>query len=101
MVRKQTLPAGASLQASLPGAGSATAALAVPRSAIVYHQGSAWLFTPGADDTFVRRLVTPGRDIPPDSIAIVGGLGPDEQVVVSGAEQLLASELQSGGATEP
>jgi hypothetical protein len=97
LLRDRTLPAGAAVRALLPGAGDAAHALAVPRGAVVYHQGSAWVFVLGEEDTFERKLVMPGRAVG-DGLAITSGLEPDEQIVVAGAQQLLAAELQAGGA---
>lgn len=100
IVRGSPLPSGASLRATLSGAGEATNALAIPRSAVVYHQGSAWIFVLGEEDTFERKLVALGRSDGPDTIVVASGVEPDEQVVARGAEQLLSAELQAGGAPE-
>ncbi len=97
LLRDHPLPAGAALRATLPGVGEATTALVVPRNAVVYHEGSAWVFVLGEEDTFERKLVTPGRSLG-DGLALTGGIEPDEQIVVAGAQQLLAAELQAGGA---
>lgn len=92
-------PVGAALRATLPGVGSAEAALIVPRSAIVYHQGSAWIFVLGEEDTFERRLVTLGRAVG-DGLAVLSGVDDGAQVAATGAQQLLSAELQAGGAGE-
>jgi hypothetical protein len=100
LVRDVSLPAGAALRATLPGAGETSPALVVPRSAVVYHQGSAWIFVLGEEDTFERKLVTVGRSVGEHDVAILAGLEADEQVAATGAQQLLAAELQAGGAGE-
>lgn len=92
-------PAGAALRATLAGGGEAQTRFTVPRSAIVYHQGSAWIFVLGEEDTFERKLVTLGRTMG-DRVALVSGADDDDQVVITGAQQLLAAELQAGGAPE-
>lgn len=97
--RGRTLPVGAALRATLAGRGEPQKMLTVPRSAIVYHQGSAWLYVLGEEDTFERKLVAPGRSLG-DAVTLAGGVDDDEQVVVTGAQQLLAAELQAGGAPE-
>ena len=97
--RGRTLPAGAALRATLPGSGEPQKMLTVPRSAIVYHQGSAWIYVLGEEDTFERKLVAPGRALG-DAVTLAGGVDDDEQVVVTGAQQLLSAELQAGGAPE-
>jgi hypothetical protein len=100
LVREAALPTGAALRATLPGEGEATPALVLPRSAVVYHQGSAWIFVLGEEDTFERKLVTVGRGVGADGVAILAGAEADERVAATGAQQLLAAELQSGGGAE-
>lgn len=91
-------PIGTALRATLPGVGEPASALVVPRSSIVYHQGSTWLYVLGEEDTFERKLVTLGRSLG-DKIA-VSGIEESEQILTTGAGQLLSAELQSGGAPE-
>jgi hypothetical protein len=98
LVRKQSLPAGAALRGTMPGAGQSGKVLVLPRGAVVYHQGSAWVFVFGEEDTFERKLVKLGPSIGEDSVAVEQGLDASEQVVATGAQQLLAAELQAGGA---
>jgi len=94
------LPAGAALRGSLPGVGETTQTLIIPRSAIVYHQGSAWVFVLGEEDIFARKLVSLGRSLADANVVITQGLEATDQVVTTGAQQLLAAELQAGGAPE-
>jgi hypothetical protein len=100
LVRDQVLPAGAALRGTLPGPGEAAKVLIAPRSSIVYHQGSAWVFVLGEEDTFERKLVGVGHAIGDENVVITQGLEADEQIVATGAQQLLAAELQAGGAPE-
>jgi hypothetical protein len=99
IVRDHPLPAGAALRVTVTGAGEAAKALAITRTAIVYHQGSPWVYVLGEEDTFFRRLVALGRSTP-EGVVITEGLTEDEQVAVTGAQQLLSAELQAGGAAE-
>lgn len=96
VVHFHALPTGAALRATLPGAGETQTSLVVPRSAIVYHEGSAWLYVLEEEDTFERKLVTVGRSLG-DTVAI-SGLEDSHQIVTAGAQQLLSAELQAGGA---
>jgi hypothetical protein len=98
-LRGHSLPAGAALRVTLPGSGEAAPALLVPRTAIVYHEGSAWLYVLGRDDTFSRERVTLGRSVG-DRIVVASGVEADAQVAISGGQQLLSAELQAGGAGE-
>jgi hypothetical protein len=99
-VAGHALPVGGALRATLPGSGGTTNALILPRSAVVYHQGSPWVFVLGEEDTFDRKLVTLGRTLG-ERVVILGGVEPAEQIASTGAGQLLSAELQAGGATEP
>lgn len=92
------LAAGTALRATLLGIGESSNVLVLPRSAVVYHQGSAWIFVLGEEDTFERKLVTLGRGVGGADVVIQAGAEPDEQVAATGAQQLLAAELQAGGA---
>ncbi|MDB6170509.1 MAG: metal transporter, partial [Verrucomicrobia bacterium] len=99
LVRDHMLPSGAALRVAVTGLGENQKAFVVPRTAIVYHQGSAWIYVLGEEDTFFRRLVTLGRSTP-DGVVITEGATEDEQVAITGAQQLLSAELQAGGAAE-
>ena len=97
LVHGHSLPAGAALKASLAGPGEAATVLTVPRAAVVYHQGSAWIYVMGEEDTFERKIVTLGRTVG-DGVVIASGVEETDQVAVTGAGQLLSAELQAGGA---
>ena len=99
LLRDHPVGVGSALRATLPGVGEPQKTLVVPRSAVVYHQGSAWIYVLGEEDTFERKLVEPGRSAG-ENVAVAGALDADEQVVTTGAHQLLAAELQAGGAPE-
>lgn len=99
VVRDHSLPAGAVLRVTVVGAGDAEKVLTIPRSAIVYHQGSPWVYVLGEEDTFFRRLVALGRSTP-NGVVVTEGLTEDDQVAITGPQQLLSAELQAGGAAE-
>lgn len=94
----RSLPIGAALKASVTGEGTGKKFLSVPTDAIVYHQGSPWVYVMGYKDTFERRLVQLGPVVP-NGYVVSDGLAKDDQIAVSGAQQLLSGELQaaSGG----
>ncbi|MCX6954186.1 MAG: hypothetical protein NTV51_18710 [Verrucomicrobia bacterium] len=98
-LKDHPLPVGAALRAVVAAPGAAEIALTVPRSAIVYHQGSSWIYVLGEEDTFERKLVILGRSLG-DRVALRSGVEESEQVLVTGAQQLLSAELQAGGAPE-
>lgn len=101
LAKSGSLTAGATLRATVAGEGKPTEAVVLPRAAIVYHQGSAWVFVLEEHDTFERKRVTLGRAVDADNIGIVDGIEPGAQVAITGAQQLLAAELLAGSAAEP
>jgi hypothetical protein len=98
-VKHSPLPIGAALRAIVPAPGSPETALTVLRGAVVYHQGSAWIFVLGEEDTFERKFITLGRTVG-DRVVIHGGVEDSELVLTTGAQQLLSAELAVGGAPE-
>jgi hypothetical protein len=56
------------------------------------------VFVLGEEDTFERKLVGVGHAMDDENVVITQGLEADEQIVATGAQQLLAAELQAGGA---
>jgi hypothetical protein len=94
IVHDRVLPSGASLHATLDLASEPADALTIPRNAIVYHQGSPWVYVLGEEDTFERKLVGLGRSV--GDRVVAQGITADEQVVATAAQQLLAAELQAG-----
>lgn len=99
MVPDHALPVGAALRGKVSNVSSEPQKLpVVPTSAIVYHQGSAWIFVLGEEDTFERKLVTIGRALSDERVAINQGVSEGDQVVATGAQQILAAELQASWA---
>ncbi len=98
-VVRHPLPAGAALRVTLTGPGEDRQALVVPRTAVVYHEGSAWVYVLGEEDTFFRRLVTLGRATG-DKVEVTDGITADDQIAIAGAQQILSAELQAGGAAD-
>ena len=98
-VKQHAPPIGAALKATLAGPGETGNVLVVPRTAIVYHQGSAWVYVLGEEDTFERKIVSLGRTIG-DGVVVASGVEGADQVAGTGAGQMLSAELQAGGAPE-
>jgi hypothetical protein len=66
----------------------------VPREALVRFEGGAWVYVQTGEETFRRSLVT--LDVPLENgWFIQGTLKPGDQVVITGAQQLLSEELKS------
>ena len=98
--RDHPLPPGAALNAGLILAGDPQKRLVLPRGAFVRHEGGVFVYVQNTEGGYERRLVTlgPGLD---SGIVVTDGVAEQDQVVVTGAQQLLATEiLGSAGGEE-
>ena len=93
------LPPGAALRTAVPTGAAAQAALLVPRSALVQHDGSIFVYVQTGELTFARRLVEVARD-EAAGVAVTAGLEAKDKIVTVGAQQLLSTELQAAGGGE-
>jgi hypothetical protein len=96
LMREQPLPVGTTLVAYLARSGPPQKTLTVPRTAVIYHEGSSWIYVLGERDTFHRRRIQLGLALP-DGVAVTEGLAENARVLVVGAQQLLSNELQAAG----
>ena len=94
LLREQPLPAGTAVVGFLAQDGPGQKTVTVPRSAIVYHEGSAWVFVLGEKDAFQRRRIEIGQALT-ESCAVTSGISEKDRIVTVGAQQLLSSELQA------
>ena len=89
---------GMTVTASLP-AGLPREGVVIPASAVVWQQGSAWVYIRQKPGSFVRRELLPDMPVA-DGWFAFKGFEPGEMVVVTGAQQLLSQEfharIQSG-----
>jgi hypothetical protein len=85
------LRAGMRVAARLHMGGKAQDGVIIPAAAVVWHGGKAWAYVREDDDTFLRKEVATGHEVP-------GGwfnaenFEPGDEVVVSGAQLLLSEE---------
>lgn len=90
------LKPGMFVRVTLPGAARASV-LQVPRSAILEHEGTSFVFVHSGGDAFERRDVTLGRRAG-DAVEVVAGIEPGDQVVTAGGfalkSRLLAALLE-------
>ena len=96
---------GMALTAWLELAQKARAGFAVPRSAVLRHDGRAWVYVQEEEEKFVRKPVTLDTPLDGDKgwfIAEGGGIKADDLLVVTGGQALLSEELkaQGGGGEE-
>ncbi len=81
---------GATVGVQLASGGLQTGAM-VPASALVWWDGSAWIYTQ-ADKGKFSRLVVPNPEAQAGGLVFVAGLPADQMVVVQGAQVLLSEE---------
>jgi hypothetical protein len=77
---------------------------AVPRSAILRHDGRTWVYFQEEEEKFVRKSVTLDTPLPGDKgwfVAEGGGIKADDLLVVTGAQSLLSEELKAQGGAAP
>ena len=95
---------GMSLTAWLGLAQKPRAGFAVPRSAVLRHDGRTWVFVQEESEKFARKPVV--LDTPLDAergwfvAAEGGGIGAEDLLVVTGAQALLSEELKAQGGGE-
>ncbi|HTI71614.1 MAG TPA: efflux RND transporter periplasmic adaptor subunit [Candidatus Limnocylindria bacterium] len=71
----------------------------IPSSAIVRHEGAAYVYTPLSADHFARRAVTLEQPLA-DGWLVSGGVTNGQSVVITGAQMLLSTELKGQGGEE-
>ena len=92
-------PAGTALVATIGEPATASRAAAVPRAAIVWHEGTALIYVVTGPGAIERRTITPAATRG-DAWLVSAGVTPGDRVVVRGAAQLLAAEVMRGAAPE-
>lgn len=70
-----------------------TAGVAVPESAVVHWQGSAWVYRSVEEDVFTRHPLKPDAPISADSF-VIDDIGPEADVVVTGPQAVLSEEVK-------
>ncbi len=80
------------------------AGFAIPRSAVLRHDGRAWVYVQEEEEKFVRKPVTLDTPLDGDKgwfVAEGGGIKADDLLVTVGAQSLLSEELKAQGGAEP
>jgi hypothetical protein len=92
-------PVGTPLHARLRSAGQAVTGVSLPPEAVVWHDGHVFVFVALGRGVFERRAIT--AQVLADGTRFVSeGLSAGEQVVVSGAAELLSAEILPTGPSE-
>ena len=79
------------------------AGFAVPRSAVLRHDGRAWVYVQEEEEKFARKPVTLDTPLDGDKgwfVAEGGGIKADDLLVITGAQSLLSEELKAQGGGE-
>lgn len=82
----------------------ARAGFAIPRSAVLRHDGRAWVYVQEEEEKFVRKPVTLDTPLGGEKgwfVAAEGGIKADDLLVVTGAQSLLSEELKAQGSGQP
>jgi len=99
LVKIDPPPLGTAVLAWLAIPGQSQSGIVMPRSAILRYESQTFVYVQTAGDTFERKAVTLGR--PAGNGWFVGeGFGPQDKVVVVGAQELLSEELKGQGGGE-
>ncbi len=92
---------GMALTAWLELAQPARTGFAIPRSAVLRHDGRAWVYVQEEEEKFVRKPVSLDTPLEGDKGWFIsekdGGIKADDLLVVTGAQALLSEELKSQG----
>ncbi len=96
---------GMALTAWLELAQQARAGFAIPRSAILRHDGRTWIYVQEEEEKFVRKPIVLDTPLEGDKgwfiAAEGGGIKAEDLLVVTGAQSLLSEELKAqGGAAD-
>lgn len=87
------LAPGAAVTGYINVPGEPQSGVAVPRSAIVRFNGTAWIYVQTGEETFQRTEAKLERPLQ-DSWLVREGLKPGAKVVTTGAQELLSEELK-------
>ena len=88
---------GAAVTGFIDVPGEKQSGVAVPASAVVRHNGAAWVYLQTGDETFQRTEAKLEKPLP-DGWFVREGLKAEAKLVVAGAQQLLSEELKAGEA---
>jgi hypothetical protein len=93
LVRDRSLPVGTKVSAWIPETTSEQAGVIVPESALIWYMDRIYAYTKVSGNTFARRQIKHFL-VTPQGYFIDEDLSPGEEVVVTGAQQLLSEELR-------
>lgn len=99
LIRDHAPPPGTALAAWLVTGGVAQHGFRLPRTAVVQHESGLFVFVQTGDSVFERKRVQVAKS-QHDGVFVISGIGADDRVVMTGAQQLLSEELKGAGGGE-
>jgi hypothetical protein len=96
LIRDHAPPPGTTLAAWLVTDGAAQRGFRLPRTAVVQYENGLFVFMQTGDTVFERKRVQVAKS-QRDGVFVVSGIGADDRVVMTGAQQLLSEELKGAG----
>lgn len=90
---------GTAVTAWLELPGDAQAGVVIPRSAIVYFGGAAWIYLQEDAEVFERKRIALDQLVP-EGVFVAGEFKGNEKAVITGAQNLLAEENKGAGGSE-
>lgn len=90
---------GTAVTAWLELPGEPLVGVVIPRSAIVYFGAAAWIYLHTEEEEFERRKIALDHPVA-EGIFVTGEFKGDENVVIVGAQMLLAEEQKGAGGSE-
>ena len=86
---------GMLLIARIPQPDERLEGIAVPRAAVVWHQGLRWIYVEPETNIFVRHQIGARQLLDHDRVVLATDIRPGTRVVVQGAQALLAEEFRT------
>jgi len=99
LIRDHAPPPGTALAAWLVTDGVAQHGFRLPRTAVVQYESGLFVFVQTGDSVFERKRVQVAKS-QRDGVFVISGVGVDDRVVTTGAQQLLSEELKGAGGGE-
>jgi len=99
LLRRNLLPPGTAVIGWLAVSSEVQDGVIVPRSALVRHEGEAFVYLQVEDELFARKAIALVQPMA-DGWFVGDGLKPKQKIVVTGAQPLLSEELKGQGGEE-
>lgn len=90
---------GTALTVLLTNGGATERGFLLPRSAVVQRESGMFVYVQKSEEQFELKPVQIGPQ-QPEGIFVESGIGPNDRIVTTGAQQLLSEELKAAGGGE-